>query len=120
MLKIWKAILGKVDARPLATGALTLSVSLLLALLLTGCGQPGPLYLPKDPASKQRAGLLGSLWPFMPSKKNKDAAANAPQSQGDDQQEDEDTQDVPNAPDAPPPVIINTPQHPPTPTATPQ
>lgn len=45
------------------------------ALLLTGCGQTGPLYLPKEPEAAHRASLPKSLWPFMPSKK-KDEAPN--------------------------------------------
>ncbi|EGI77395.1 LPS translocon maturation chaperone LptM [Hylemonella gracilis] len=43
------------------------------SLLLSGCGQTGKLYLPKDPAAAHRASLPRSLWPFMPSKKSDEA-----------------------------------------------
>jgi predicted small lipoprotein YifL len=41
-------------------------------LLLAGCGQTGPLYLPKEPAAAQRATLPQSLWPVMPKKPTED------------------------------------------------
>ncbi|WP_179675653.1 lipoprotein [Duganella sp. 1224] len=30
----------------------SISCSIILTVLLSGCGQPGPLYLPKPPAAK--------------------------------------------------------------------
>lgn len=38
-------------------------------LTLTGCGQTGNLYLPKEPAAANRATLPQSMWPAMPDKK---------------------------------------------------
>lgn len=60
-------------------------------LALTGCGQTGNLYLPKEPAAAGRATLPQSMWPAMPDKKAGDtptpgqspapASTNAPASQ---------------------------------------
>lgn len=44
---------------------------------LAGCGQPGSLYLPTEPAAANRASLPQSLWPMMPDK-NKPAAPTSP------------------------------------------
>ncbi|MFO6419952.1 LPS translocon maturation chaperone LptM [Hylemonella sp. W303a] len=49
------------------------------SLLLSGCGQTGKLYLPKDPAAAHRASLPRSLWPFMPSKNPDEAQDQASQ-----------------------------------------
>jgi predicted small lipoprotein YifL len=44
---------------------------------LSACGQPGPLYLPTEPAAANRATLPQSMWPIMP-EKSKPAAPSAP------------------------------------------
>ncbi|TAL70241.1 MAG: hypothetical protein EPN79_06105 [Burkholderiaceae bacterium] len=44
-----------------AAGRVALAASALLAL--SACGQKGPLYLPTEPASAQRATLLQTLRP---------------------------------------------------------
>ncbi|WP_163559193.1 lipoprotein [Halomonas sp. NO4] len=38
------------------TGRLALGTALLAALLVAGCGQKGPLYLPDDEAAAERSG----------------------------------------------------------------
>ncbi|RZL68557.1 MAG: hypothetical protein EOP77_00875 [Variovorax sp.] len=47
------------------------------AVALAGCGQRGPLYLPKDPAAANRATLPDLMTPRMPGA-SPDAAAPAP------------------------------------------
>jgi predicted small lipoprotein YifL len=47
------------------------------AAALAGCGQRGPLYLPKDPAAANRATLPDLMTPRMPGASS-DAAAPAP------------------------------------------
>jgi predicted small lipoprotein YifL len=84
-------------SRPILVSVKTLCFALGLALLLAGCGQTGPLYLPKkDPAAKNRAGLLGSLWPFMPAKKDKADDGAAPQNNPDELPQDDDPEDTSN------------------------
>jgi len=38
-------------------------------IAMSGCGQTGYLYLPKEPAATGRATLPQSMWPAMPDKK---------------------------------------------------
>jgi predicted small lipoprotein YifL len=52
----------------------------LLAVALGGCGQRGPLYLPKDAAAKQRATLPDLLTPRLPG--SSDAPATPPATPG--------------------------------------
>ncbi|RYF66711.1 MAG: hypothetical protein EOO22_20595 [Comamonadaceae bacterium] len=47
------------------------------AAALAGCGQRGPLYLPKDPAAANRATLPDLMTPRLPGSSS-DAAAPAP------------------------------------------
>jgi predicted small lipoprotein YifL len=42
-----------------------------IAVILAGCGQQGPLYLPTEPAAANRATLPESLMPFKPDDSDK-------------------------------------------------
>lgn len=52
---------------------------LLALLLLAGCGQRGPLYLPTEPAAAQRASLPQSLDPTAPSRADAPSTPPTPQ-----------------------------------------
>lgn len=54
----------------------TAVLAAVLAVALGGCGQRGPLYLPKDAAAKQRATLPDLLTPRLPG--SSDAPATPP------------------------------------------
>jgi predicted small lipoprotein YifL len=54
-------------ARPFPAAAPVLAACL-ACLVLAGCGQRGPLYLPTDPAAAQRASLPQTLDPTAPAK----------------------------------------------------
>lgn len=45
-----------------------IAIALSALLVLSGCGQTGPLYLPTEPAAANRATLPQSLWPAMPTR----------------------------------------------------
>lgn len=56
-----KILAGAMRPACAAAGRVALAASALLAL--SACGQKGPLYLPTEPASAQRATLLQTLRP---------------------------------------------------------
>lgn len=51
---------------------------MVLAVVLSACGQTGDLYIPDEAAAKDRATLPESLWPFKSKKKNGEADEPAP------------------------------------------
>ncbi len=61
MLCMSKILAGAMRPACAAAGRVALAASALLAL--SACGQKGPLYLPTEPASAQRATLLQTLRP---------------------------------------------------------
>ncbi len=61
VLRPWPARLGL--CRPSAVVAAWAGLTL-VGLTLAGCGQPGPLYLPTDPAAANRATLPETLKPW--------------------------------------------------------
>jgi len=67
---------SRILVRPLSHAALA-AIAAMSLLGLAGCGQPGSLYLPTEPAAAHRASLPKSLWPMMP-EKNKPAAPTSP------------------------------------------
>jgi predicted small lipoprotein YifL len=42
------------------------SLALIIAALLAGCGQPGPLYMPKPPAKRSTAPVQAPAIPDIP------------------------------------------------------
>ncbi|SDD02711.1 MULTISPECIES: LPS translocon maturation chaperone LptM [unclassified Variovorax] len=50
----------------------------IVGVALTGCGQKGPLYLPTDPAAKNRATLPGLLIPESSRNEPANSPAQAP------------------------------------------
>ena len=55
-----------------------IAIALSALLVLSGCGQTGPLYLPTEPAAANRATLPQSLWPTMPARQKAAPAETAP------------------------------------------
>ncbi|RST53735.1 LPS translocon maturation chaperone LptM [Variovorax sp. MHTC-1] len=63
------------NVRQILVSAIGLSI---VGVALTGCGQKGALYLPTDPAAKDRATLPGLLIPESPRNEPANPPAQAP------------------------------------------